>query len=217
MGIKGSDRTDDCYIRSTFESLVQAIIPATPLTARILEPVQLPGALELKVYGYVIWILDHSIAPPVKTKLNIRSMTRSTAELLDQGAIQLIKTGQNVYPLIINSFHCGGPFTKLSMVDRLRSLTLIERLELNLENLSPPYQNNPTLIHTMIDVLNQLTLFGFYSEWTGHGTTGQFTPEFRKVEYFPPGWVQSHYPGPSFAYRDFRGFLAFMPHKKGKV
>jgi hypothetical protein len=216
MRTRGSERTVDRYIRSTFQSLVQAIIPSTLIIKEPLGPIQVPGALQFKVYEYVIWVLDHSIALPVKTKLNLTSMSKSTAELLDLGATQLIETRQNAYPLNINGFPDGGPFSKLSLVDRLRALTLIERLELNLENVSTPYQNNPVLIRSMIDVLNQLTLFGFYSEWTGYGTTGQFSPELRKLEYFPPGWFLSHYPGPSFAYRDFRGFLAFMPHKKEK-
>ncbi|MED4226947.1 hypothetical protein [Neobacillus cucumis] len=213
MGTKGSDRTTNCYIRSTFQSLVQAIIPPNPLTAK---PVQVPGALEMKVYEYVIWILNHSISPFVKTKINTKSMARSTAELLDIGATQLIQTGQNVYPPQINYSKCRGPFSHLSLIDRLQSITLIERLEVNLEILSPPYQNNPALVCSMMDSINQLTLIGFYSEWAGYGTTRLFTPEFRRVEHFPLGWLQSNYPGPSFAYRDFRGFLALMPDEKGK-
>jgi hypothetical protein len=214
MGIRRSKETDDWYIESTFQSFVQAIIPSTLITIKPLEPFQVPGALELKVYKYVIWILDHSISLPVKTKMNLRSFANSTAQLLDLGAIQLIQNRQNAHPLNLNGFPGGGPFSKLSLIDRLRALILIERLEFNLEDVSSPYKNNPGLVRLMIDTLNQLTMFGFYSEWPGYGTTCQFSPEFRRVECYPPGWFLSHYPGPSFAYRDFRGFLAFMPNKK---
>lgn len=215
MGNRRNEETSDCYIHTTFQSLVQAIIPPTHIMKKTLGPVPVPGALEFKVYKYIIWILEHSIALPVKTKMNVRSMAKSTAELLDHGAVQLIQSRQNIYPLYINKFACGGQFSQLSMIDRLRAITLIERLEINLEDLSPPYQNNPRLIRLMMDVLNQLTMFGFYSEWTAYGTTAQFSPEYRIVDNYPFGWFLSRYPGPSFAYRDFRGFLAFMPHNKG--
>lgn len=198
---------------STFQALVDAIIPATSYFCR---PFQTAGALDLRVYEYVIWILDHSIADPVKRQLHLvnNSMSNSTAELLDSGAAQLIQTGQNHYPLNVYAFPGGGPFTALSPIDRLRAISLIERLEINIENLNPPYKNNPGLIRNMMDVLNQLTQFGHYSEWPAYGTTRLFSPEYRRVEYFPPGWIQTQYPGPSNGYRDFRGFLASMPQKK---
>lgn len=214
MRNKGSERIINCYIKSTFQALVQAIIPSTSYMIRLLGSVQTPGALEYKVYKYVIWILNHSISYPVKKNLNVRSMALSTAELLDLGAFQLIQTCQNVYPLNLISFPHGGLFSKLSPFDRIKTLTLIENLEINGNNLSPPYHNNPDLIRQMVDVLNQLTMFGFYSEWTGYGTTSQCPPNLRRLEYFPPGWMLTKYPGPSFAYRDFRGFLAYMTHKK---
>ncbi|PGY16014.1 hypothetical protein [Bacillus sp. AFS031507] len=175
------------------------------------------GALELHVYEYVIWILEHSIALPVKAQLNIvdsRTMSKATAELLDMGATQLIQTGQKLYPHHVNTFPEGGPFSSLSPIDRLRAITLIERLEINLENLPIPYKNNPGLVRIMMDALNELPMFGHYSEWTAYGTTRLFSPEYKRVEYFPHGWFQTLYPGPSFGYRDFRGFLATIQHKK---
>jgi hypothetical protein len=205
----------DRYILSTFQALVQAIIPATPYYS---TPFQSAGALELKVYEYVIWILDHSIAFPVKKQLNLvdNSMSKATAELLDSGAAQLIQTGQIRYPLNVYANPGGGPFTVLSPFDRLRAISLIEMLEINLETLNLPYKNNPGLIRNMMDVLNQLTQFGLYSEWPAYGKTRLFSPEYRRVEYFPLGWIQTQYPGPSNGYRDFRGFLASMPQKKVK-
>ncbi len=174
--------------------------------------------MEFNVYEYVIWILDHSIAYPIKKQLNLvnGSMSKSTAELLDKGAEQLILTGQIQYPLNQYAFPGGGHFTMLSPIDRLRAITLIEQLEINLDALNLPYKNNPGLIRNMMDVLNQLTQNGHYSEWPAYETTRLFSPEYRRVEYFPPGWIQTQYPGTSKAYRDFRGFLTIMPHKKVK-
>jgi hypothetical protein len=216
MGISEGERTLDRYIRSTFQALVDAIIPPHLKYKDYLGTVQVTGAQKLHVYEYVIWILDHSIALPVKEQLNLvnGSMSKPTAELLDLGAAHLIQTGQSLYPLNVTVFPHGGPFSALSKVDRLRAITLIERLDIKLENLSIPYKNNPELVRNMMDVLNELPLFGHYSEWTAYGTTRLFSPEFRRVEHFPLGWFQTGYPGPSFGYRDFRGFLATFKHKK---
>ncbi|MBT2736514.1 hypothetical protein [Bacillus sp. ISL-7] len=103
---------------STFQALVQAIIPATTYFSK---PFQTAGALELRVYEYVIWILDHSIALPVKKQLNLvnNPMSKATAELLDSGAAQFIRTGQIQYPFNVYAFPGGGPFTTLSPIDRL--------------------------------------------------------------------------------------------------
>lgn len=213
----GGKRTINRYIQANFQALVQAIIPPHFRYIYSIGTVQVAGALELHVYEYVIWILEHSIALPEKAQLNLigrRSMSKATAELLDAGAAQLIQTGQILYPHNVNAFPGGGPFSSLSQIDRLRAITLIERLEINLETLSNPYKNNPELVRIMMDALNELPMFGQYSEWTAYGTTRLFPPEYRRVEYFPPGWFQTQYPGPSFGYRDFRGFLAIIQHKK---
>lgn len=216
LGISEGEQSLNCYIRSTFQALVHAIIPPHLRYKDLLGTLQVAGAQELHVYEYVIWILEHSIALPVKEQLNLvnGSMPKSTAELLDVGAVQLIRTGQNRYPLNVTEFPGGGPFSALSSIDRLMAITLLERLDINLENLSIPYKNNPGLVRSMMDVLNQLPSFGHYSEWTAYGTTRLFSPEYRRVEFFPFGWFQTQYPGPSFGYRDFRGFLAIIQHKK---
>jgi hypothetical protein len=216
LGISEGERSLNPYIKSTFQALVHAIFPSNFKYKDLLGSVQVAGAQELHVYEYVIWILEHSIALQVKEQLNLvnDSMPKSTAELLDAGAAQLIHTGQILYPLNVTIFPCGGPFSALSPLDRLRAITLIERLDINLENLSIPYKNNPGLIRNMMDVLNQLPSFGHYSEWTAYGTTRLLSPENRRVEHFPLGWFQTGYPGPSFGYRDFRGFLVTFKHKK---
>jgi hypothetical protein len=215
LGISEGERNLNRYIRSTFQALVHAIIPPHYYRYKdLLGTVQVAGAQELHVYEYIIWILDQSIALPVKDQLNLYSMSKATAELLDSGAVQLIQTSQNLYPLNVTAISSGGPFAALSPIDRLRAITLIERLGIDLDKLSAPYKNNPGLIRNMVDVLNELTSFGHYSEWTAYGTTRLFSPEYRSVEYFPFGWFQTGYPGPSFGYRDFRGFLATFKHKK---
>ena len=204
----------ETYIKATFHSLVQAVVPPQKIHLNNDTSYIKPGAFELKIYDYLLQILNRSIPEMVKKQLKVESLAKSTAELLDNGAVFLIHSKKNLYPICCNGFPGGGPFTLLAPLDRLRAISCIERLEINKGDLSPPYENNKGLILNVMDVLHQLTFFGFYSEWTGYGSTALLTPESRQLEYFPVGWSQACYPGPAYAYRDFRGFLAFMPNKK---
>lgn len=206
----------DLHTRATFQALVHAIIPDAFWIA-ISGVIQRIGILDLKVYEYIIWTLDHSLTIPIKQQLNLihTSMSKSTAQLLDAAATQLVWSGQVKYPLDVCTFLGGGSFAALLRGDRLRVLALLDGLKIDLGSLPVPYQNNPGLIRNMMDVLNQLTMFGFYSEWSAYGTTRLLPPDYRRMECFPIGWIQAGYPGPAFGYRDFRGFLVDFPHKEG--
>ncbi|MFP9127985.1 hypothetical protein [Niallia sp. BSM11] len=204
----------DAHTKSTFQAFVQAVIPPQAYYLPNSTSFIKPGAFELQVYEYLMQILNQSMPLKVKKQLMIASMAKSTAELLDSGAVYLVQSQKNIYPLCCNTFPEGGPYTLLAPLDRLNAISYIERLEINPVNLKPPYDNNPGLIQNIVDVLHQLTFFGFYSEWTGYGSTTFLPPENRQMEYFPVAWHRAGYPGPAYAYRDFRGFLALMPHKK---
>jgi hypothetical protein len=116
----GRSVTLNPYIISTFRSLVEAVIPPHLKQKDYIGPVPVVGAQELQVYKYVIWILDHSIAFPVKEQFKFvnGSMSKSTAELLDAGAARLIQTGQILYPLNVTAYPSGGPFSALSPITR---------------------------------------------------------------------------------------------------
>lgn len=214
-----NNRIFDLHTRATFQALVDTIIPYTPNPYGKLGDVQVLGALNFNIYEYIIWELDHSIPIPIEQKMNLSntSLSKSTAQLLDAGATQLIQTGKAKCPLNVWAFPGGGSFAVLSRSDRVRAITLLERLEMDLSNLPAPYQNNPGLIRNMMDSIHQLTLFGFYSEWAAYGTTRLLPPDYRRIEYFPISWVQSKYPGPAFGYRDYRGTLLNFPRKRGKL
>jgi hypothetical protein len=214
-----NDRISDLHTLATFQALVDSIIPHTPNPSATFGDVQVLGALNLSVYEYIIWDLDYSLPIPIEQQMNLinKTLSKSTAQLLDAAATQLIKTGKAKCPLNVWAFPGGGPFAALSRNDRLRAITLLEQLEMDLSSLDVPYQNNPGLIRNLIDAIHQLTLFGFYSEWPAYGTTKLFLPDYRQIEYFPIGWFQSNYPGPAFGYRDFRGFLVTEPHKRGNL
>ncbi|OAS86853.1 MULTISPECIES: hypothetical protein [Metabacillus] len=206
----------DLQTRTTFRALVQMIIQPIEYIASTRGAVQVEDAVLVKVYEYVIWTLDHSLAYTTEEQLNLNnsSMSTATARLLNTAAAYLIQSGQAKCPLDMRVFTKRTPFTYLSRSDRLRVITLLDCLDINLASLPTPYTNNPGLIRNMMDVLNQLTLFGYYSEWTAYGTTRFLPPDNRRLEYFPIGWCQSNYPGVAFGYRDLRGFLLKYPHKR---
>ncbi|MBO1512464.1 hypothetical protein [Metabacillus bambusae] len=207
----------DVQTRATFRALVQMIIQPRKYITSTLGAVQVEDALLVKVYEYVIWTLDHSLANTSKQQLNLNnsSMSAATADLLNTAAAYLVQSGRAKCPLDVRVFTKRNPFTYLSRSDRFRVITLLECLDINLASLPIPYTNNPGLIRNMMDVLNQLTLFGYYSEWPAYGTTRFLQPDNRLLEYFPIGWCQSNYPGVAFGYRDLRGFLLKYPHKRG--
>lgn len=77
-------------------------------------------------------------------------------------------------------------------------------------------KNNAGLVLNITDAINRLVMFGYYSEWSGYGTTRLAPPTRRRLEEFPVGWTQSAYPGPSYGYRELRGFLLTIPREKGE-
>ncbi|WP_245599946.1 hypothetical protein [Paenibacillus harenae] len=173
------------------------------------------GAVQLCVDQFVSGDIEHSEFVPAGTDQIPISLSKSTAHLLDSGAEQFIRSGNSRQPLNNRAFPGGGLFAALSRIDRLQALALLDRLDLPLNSLLPPYRNNPGIIQTMIDSLTQLTMFGYYSEWFGYGTTRLYPPECRRIAFFPPGWRLSGYPGPAFGYRDLRGYILKYPHGKG--
>lgn len=66
------------------------------------------------------------------------------------------------------------------------------------------FKNNPELVLFSTGELNSLTMMGYYSEWSGYGSTRLNSPNHRKLEYFPLSWKQIGYPGPSSGYRALR-------------
>ncbi|WP_093041567.1 hypothetical protein [Thalassobacillus cyri] len=141
-------------------------------------------------------------------------LTEETSQLLDLSAFYLYKKR---YPLSFFIYHTHTSkalFSTLSRKDRLRAIELLENLKVPLDILPVPYKNNPSLLQIMIDSLYQLTFFGYYSEWYGYGETRLNSPAFRYLRTYPVSWTYTGYPGPSFGYRDFRGFLLKMEDLK---
>ncbi|CDQ20047.1 hypothetical protein BN982_02360 [Halobacillus karajensis] len=155
------------------------------------------GGVELSIWEYLLMSFDNLPTP----------LSNEVSQLLDLSALYTKKEHYHSPFFIYNPHLCKGIFSKLSRKDRLTAITRLDNLKIPLDILPIPYKNNPALLQITIDSLYQLTVFGYYSEWYGYGYTRYNPPSFRYLCTYPVTWSYTGYPGPSFAYRDFRGFL----------
>lgn len=186
----------DVHTRITIQAAVDAILQASPW--------------DEVIYGYVIAVLDQTLPSTGNQGVTI-SLSKQTADLLDLAAIQLLYIEKG----IISVFSREDVFTTLSRSERLKAINLLERLEVPLESLPEPFTNNPGLTQSIKNTITQLTFLGYYSEWTGYGSTRFNRHDYKHIECFPIGWIQTKYPGPAFGYRNFRGFSLGDPNKGG--
>jgi hypothetical protein len=167
------------------------------------------------IYEYVIAVLDQTLPSSINQGDTI-PFSKQTANLLDMAAIQLICRGKTECFYHTWTFPRKGAFANLKRSERLKVVDLLERLEIPLGSLPEPFTNNPGLTQSMKNTLTQLTLLGYYSEWTGYGSTRLKRPDFKRIEYFPIVWIETKYPGTAFGYRNLRGFLLDDPYKGGR-
>lgn len=182
------------YTIETFKALVDAIIPRTPGLAEEYGKIQYFGALNLHTDEYLILTLNNYYIP----------LAEPTETMLDVAADQLVFIGDNKRLLDFSRFPGGGTFAALAPGDRFRALTLLGQLKVYLADLQMPFRDNPGLVLSITIVLNRFTMMGYYSEWSGYGSTRLNTPNNRVLEYFPLSWKQVGYPGPSLGYRALR-------------
>ncbi|UUZ79626.1 hypothetical protein LJK88_31575 [Paenibacillus sp. P26] len=167
----------------------------------------------------MIWSLDHSLSLHSGLSLTVFRLSSATAALLQSGAVQPLASGKAQYPPGPPSPQFepvpGSPFAQLAPVDRIRTLAMLEQLDVDLGDLPPPYRDDGGFVTYMVNYLTYATMFGNYSEWSAYGTTRTATPAERRLEYFPLSWRQVGYPGAAKGYRALRGFPAIIKHKGG--
>lgn len=95
-------------------------------------------------------------------------------------------------------------FVSLNPFNQLYTITLLRYLRINLSSLPPPFINDASLVIQATYYLYGLTMMGYYSEWSGYGSTRLAEPNKRKLEYYPLSWKQVGYPGPAMGYRALR-------------
>jgi hypothetical protein len=195
------------HTNATFKALNDAVIPALPDLTQKQDPLQLSGTLEQRIDEYQIWELNHSLSQTMlKMVFNIR-LAEPTAKMLDKAAKQLIKNQGHTETVNQIIFHDRGTFAALAPSDRLRALSLLEQLKVNPFSLPLPFFYNPGLVLSIVNTVIMLVTIGYYSGWTGYGSTILEAPEKRTIEYYPACWKQAGYPGPSKGYHGFRGYL----------
>lgn len=168
---------------------------------------------DLGIHEYVIYGLNHYISIKQQLHYRIVPLAYPTAMMLDAAAAQLVNI-QQIQVLSQNQFQGGGVFSRLSLMDRVRTLSALENLTIDLYLLPSPYKNNGGMVKHVIDALNRFSMFGYYSEWPAYGSTRLSPPDERRLVFFPPAWQQVGYPGVALGYRDFRGFLMTMEEVK---
>jgi hypothetical protein len=179
------------YTDEVFQSFVDVIIPRTPGLAEEFGRVQFYGALDLNTDEYLVSSLNNFDTP----------IALPTAYLLELAAEQFVFTEGLEYN---TNTEYRSIYATLSPIDRLRALTLLEQTALYNTDLPLPFKDNPEYVLYITSVLNRFTLMGYYSEWSGYGTTRLEMPNQRRLEYFPLSWEQVGYPGPSLGYRALR-------------
>jgi hypothetical protein len=190
-----------------FKALVDAIIPVTPELAEKHGAIYSSGGLDLHVDEYQIWSLDHYLSLYVILANYNANLSNVTAEVLNLAARQLIDQGENKMPINPEIDPEAGTFAALDPVDRFRAITLLEQLKVDVGSFPLPYSIYPSFIPNSSASLALLAILGYYTEWSGYGSTRLATPEKRQLEHFPIGWKQAGYPGPSKGYRVLRGYL----------
>lgn len=191
----------------TIQAFVDAIVPRSSELAEKQGPIQFSGALDLHSDEYLIWALNHQPSLRIIIKNFNIYLANATAEMLNIAAKQLIYTGANKKPINPDIGPEAGTFAALEPGDRLRVITLLEELEIDLSTLPVPFHNTPGFVLAISRVLTMLTIKGYYTEWSGYGSTRLESPEQRRLEDFPLSWKQVGYPGPSMGYHALRGYF----------
>ncbi|MFD2759830.1 hypothetical protein [Lentibacillus juripiscarius] len=198
-------------MQASFQALTDALLPSTNQPGH--EP--LFYAEDMGVHEYIIYSLNHYISIQQQLHHTVIPLAYPTAIMLDVAATQLVNAHQaQAFPQSL--FPGGRMFSHLSRKDRIRTLSALENLKIDLFVLPSPFQNNAGLVKNVTDALNRLSLFGYYSEWPAYGSTRLNQPNHRCLEFFPWSWQQVGYPGVSLGYRDFRGFLLLMGRNEGE-
>ena len=183
---------------ATFKALVDAIIPDTPELSAWYGNCMVPGAVYEGIDEFLIWEFDHSLDLYTGFGLQPVLLSGAIAQMLDSAASQLIKCSITCEPCG-NYFTGGGEFSSLSRYDRILTLQYLEQLKVDLGSLPIPFRYNGNWVQMVVDLINRHTLFGYYSEWSGYGSTRLLTPEDRILQYAPISWRQINYPGPALS------------------
>lgn len=180
-------------VLSTFQAYVDAMIPQSPGLAELYGRIQFYGAVDLSTAEFLIMTLDSYPYP----------LSLPVAKVLNAAARQYLynQDGEWVEP----EYPDGLYFARMSPQERLETMEMLIIPE-NITYFPVELEITSEDIFPEIPWLNRTTLMGYYSEWSGYGSTKLAPPTERVMEYFPISWKQIGYPGPSLGYRVARSF-----------
>ncbi len=181
------------YVEDIFKGFTDASIPQSPELAEEYGGVQYYGALDLLTYEYLIMELDSLSIP----------MALPAAIVLEAAAEQFLYKNEDK-PEDLDSPDISL-FSRLSPSRRLQTVNLLIQPD-GLQYFPVLPQLRQEDLFPVIMSLNRLTLMGYYSEWSGYGSTRLNPPGQRTLEHFPVSWEQIGYPGPSKGYRVARSY-----------
>lgn len=173
------------YIQNTLQAYVDTVIPQTPGLAEVYGYIQYYGALDSQVDQFVLENLEQQYIP----------LAEPATELLNAAATQW---------MILQGFDSRSSLGLLPPPDRLAAIMLAQLGQVDLSLLPEERWRDPDFVSTITRSLIIDTLMGYYSEWSGYGTTRLNPPGERILEYYPISWQQIDYPGPSLGYRVLR-------------
>ena len=183
------------YVVNTFRAYAEAMIPHSPGLAEQYGRIQFYGALESYTAEYLMMSLDSYLVPlaiPAAEALNMAAR-QYLLETLESPDLPVEPAGLYFMQL--------SPLDRLNVVDRLSGpdgiIYIPAGLSVRQEEVAP-----------VLPALNRLAMMGYYSEWSGYGSTRLMPPTSRVLEYWPISWEQVGYPGPSLGYR-VAGAFAF--------
>lgn len=184
------------YTWETFKAFVDVIIPRTPKLAEEYGAVQYFGALDLHTDEYLLITLNNYFIP----------LAEPMALLIDEMTTRFILTEGNERLANILRYPERGRFVALNTADRIYPMALLDFIQHDRElyNLVKSEDNSRRYVVSIINTLNRDTMMGYYSEWSGYGSTRLDAPNRRILEYYPLSWEQIGYPGPSLGYRGLR-------------
>ena len=181
------------YTDEIFKAYVDAIIPRSPSLAEEYGRIQYYGALDLYTDEYLIYSLNYSAVP----------IADDVARMLEIAANYFLATEMQEGAIKLEAMELSD-FGSLTPMDRLRVMSLLEQAGADIPGLSSLFASDQSYIQAVTYALNRLPLMGYYTEWSGYGTTRLLPPNQWVLEYEPISWEQVGYPGPSLGYRALR-------------
>lgn len=223
LALIGVDLGPDLHTRVTFRAVTDAVIPETPELADELGPEHVPGGIAIGLDEFVIEYIDNGFQfglPDLQSHGNL-PMAGPIANLLDTAALKLVqRDGNEDAPSLDHAKalygdepadraieRAAGPFAQLTRQDRLRAISILDELELELS------LSDDDLFELDGGQVSQLVV-GFlemiyYSEWQGYEEFHR--PPSERTHANDPSaiqsWRQTGYPGVTDGYSALRGYV----------